>query len=129
MIDEQDSEKWLRVDRKAGTTTADFINFIQQILGQINPNRYVGARTVMMDNLSSHRSPIVHQIIHQAHHQLLYRPKYSPELGPIEYVFNTLQSELRIRMRDITADNIEEQIQSVVANMNGFENYFAFCGY
>ena len=123
-------ERWCRVDRKAGTTTEEFINFTQHILANIDDALLPGGpRTLMMDNLSAHLSPLIPQLIGQAQHQHLYRPKYSPADAPIEYVFNTLQAELRIRAYELSAENIVEQINDIVANMNGLANYFVFCGY
>ena len=88
-----------------------------------------GVRTILMDNLSAHRSLIVQQTVMATGQQLLYRRKYSPVDAPIEYVFNTCQSELHIRMREINLLNIVYLIIDIISNMNGFANYFVFCGY
>ena len=88
-----------------------------------------GVRTILMDNLSAHRSLIVQQTVMATGQQLLYRRKYSPADAPIEYVFNTCQSELHIRMREINLLNIVYLIIDIISNMNGFANYFVFCGY
>lgn len=122
-------ERWCRVEKKAGTSSADFVNFIDHIVDNIDPEMYNGARTILMDNLQAHKTPIVNQTIMAAGHQLLYRPKYSPADAPIEYVFNTLQAELRDRMREVDGTNIVDHIRDIIANMNGFQNYFTFCGY
>ena len=122
-------ERWCRVDRKVGTTLVEFQDFVQFLVGHIDAAQYEGPRTIMMDNLSAHVNPIIHQTVLDANQQILYRPKYSPQDAPIEYVFNTMQAELRNRMYDITGNNIEHHIQQVVGNMNGFYNYFHFCGY
>lgn len=80
-------ERWCRVQEKAGTTSPDYVNFIQHILGTIDGNAYDGIRTLLMDNLNAHHCPLVHQSIDEAGQQVLYRPKYSPADAPIEYVF------------------------------------------
>lgn len=122
-------ERWCRIDRKSGTTLIEFLDFIQHLLGHIDAAQWDGPRTILMDNLSAHVNPIIHQSILHANQQILYRPKYSPQDAPIEYVFNTLQAELRNRMYDITALNVEQHIQEIIGNMNGYINYFNFCGY
>jgi len=122
-------ERWCWVEEKAGTTAADFVNFIEHVVGHIDPQEYNGARTILMDNLHAHTTPLVQQTITDAGHQLLYRPKYRPADAPIEYVFNTLQAELRVRMREVDGTNIVDHIRDIIANMNGFQNYFTFCGY
>jgi len=123
-------ERWCRINRKSGTTFEDFYGFVQQVLGQMDEAQYAdGPRTIMMDNLNVHTNPMIHQLIRDGNHQPLYRPKYSPQDAPIEYVFNTMQAELRTRLHAITDENIEIHVQQVIANMNGFYNYFHFCGY
>ena len=42
---------------------------------------------VIMDNLSSHKGPRVHQMIEAAGASLLYLPPYSPDFNPIENAF------------------------------------------
>jgi len=122
-------ERWCRVEAKAGTEAVDYVDFIQHILETISPDAYEGVRTILMDSLSAHRCPLVHQSIIEAHQQLLYRPKYTPADGPIEYVFNTLQAELRVRMRDINETNIAQHITAIVTGMQNFYPYFIHCGY
>ena len=122
-------ERWCLIEQKSGTTTLDFVHFIEHVVGSINQEAYGGARTILMDNLSAHRSLIVQQTVMATGQQLLYRRKYSPADAPIEYVFNTCQSELHIRMREINLLNIVYLIIDIISNMNGFANYFVFYGY
>jgi len=117
-------ERWCRVERKTGTDINDFVSFIEQIVDNIDQEAYAGVRTIMMDNLSSHCSPLVHQTVLASGQRILFRPKYYPSDAPIEYVFNTIQSELRMSMRQVTPDNFVQQIQDIIANLNGFRNYF-----
>jgi transposase len=50
---------------------------------------------VVMDNLSSHKSPAVRQAIEAAGASLLYLPPYSPDFNPIENAFARLKALLR----------------------------------
>ncbi len=50
---------------------------------------------VIMDNLSSHKSPAIRVAIRAAGAKLLFLPPYSPDLNPIEQVFAKLKHLLR----------------------------------
>jgi hypothetical protein len=54
----------------------------QQLVAVLKPGDIV-----VMDNLGSHKSPIVRQMIRGAGARLWYLPPYSPDLNPIEQVF------------------------------------------
>jgi transposase len=47
---------------------------------------------VVMDNLSSHKSPAASEMITAAGARLLYLPPYSPDFNPIEKAFSKTQS-------------------------------------
>ena len=51
--------------------------------------------TVILDNLSVHKSPAVRQVIEAAGATLLFLPPYSPDYNPIEQVFAKLKALLR----------------------------------
>ena len=51
--------------------------------------------TIVMDNLSSHKSPKVRELIEASGARLLYLPPYSPDLNPIENAFAKLKALLR----------------------------------
>ena len=50
---------------------------------------------VVMDNLSSHKSPNVRRAIQNTGAKLFFLPPYSPDLNPIEQVFAKLKALLR----------------------------------
>ena len=50
---------------------------------------------VVMDNLSSHKGPRVHEMIEAAGASLRYLPPYSPDFNPIENAFAKLKALLR----------------------------------
>lgn len=51
--------------------------------------------TVVMDNLSSHKSKAVADSIEGAGAKLLYLPPYSPDLNPIEKMWSKVKAYLR----------------------------------
>jgi transposase len=55
--------------------------------------------TVIMDNLSSHKSATVVQLIEETGAKLLYLPPYSPDLNPIEKMWSKVKSHLRSEAR------------------------------
>jgi len=66
-------------------------------------------------------------LIWAAGHRLVFRAPYYPIDGPIEYVFNTIQGVLRIRM-DVITDG-PSLINVAIAAVPSFEPYFVNCGF
>jgi len=50
---------------------------------------------VVMDNLSSHKSPRVRHLIEQAGASLIFLPAYSHDLNPIEQIFSLVKHHMR----------------------------------
>ena len=48
-----------------------------------------------MDNLNSHKKPMILNMIHNAGHDYVFRAPYWPADGTVEYVFNTIQTCLQ----------------------------------
>ena len=51
--------------------------------------------TIVLDNLSVHRSPKVREAVDAAHCHLRFLPAYSPDFNPIELAFSKLKTHLR----------------------------------
>lgn len=88
----------LRHDRIAAPCVFDgpingerFLAWVQQALA---PTLNLGD-VVIMDNLSSHKSPAIRKAIRDAGARLFFLPPYSPDLNPIEQVFAKLKTLLR----------------------------------
>ncbi len=60
-----------------------FEAYIEQVLGP----QLVSGQTVLMDNLSSHKSAKVRQVLEAKGCKLLFLPAYSPDFSPIELAF------------------------------------------
>ena len=69
-------------------------------------------------------------IIFAAGHRLAFRAPYYPVDGPIEYVFNTIQGVLRIRM-DLIVDgpSLIAELNQAITGIPSFEPYFVNCGF
>ncbi len=85
---------------------------------------------VVMDNLSSHKSPEVRRVIRAAGAKLFYLPPYSPDLNPIEQAFSQLKTLLRkenARTVDQTINCIGTLLEKVTPKASA--NYFMETGY
>ena len=85
---------------------------------------------VVMDNLSSHKSPAVRRAIRRAGAKLFLLPKYSPDLNPIEQFFAKLKHGLR-KAAKRTPDAVCDAIGHILDTITPAEcsNYFAHDGY
>lgn len=78
---------------------ATFDAFIEQILvPTLRPGQ-----TVVLDNLSVHKSARARQVIEAAGCRLVFLPTYSPDLNPIEQAF----AKLKARLRRVEARTVE----------------------
>ena len=67
----------------------------------------------MMDNLTLHQSPLVQDLIHLFGHRIVYCAPYWSCDGPIEYVFNTIQT-----MMQMDPEGVDDTLAGNVANMS-----------
>lgn len=85
---------------------------------------------VIMDNLSSHKSPRAEEIIKDCGAWILFLPAYSPDLNPIEMVF----AKIKARLRKAAARTYDQIWQSIggICNLVGPQecrNFFKAAGY
>jgi len=85
---------------------------------------------VVMDNLSSHKGPIVRELIEAAGASLLYLPPYSPDFNPIEQAFSKLKAHLR-KAAERTIHGLWDAIGRILDLYTPAEcaSYFIACGY
>jgi len=123
----------LRHDRLAAPCVFDgpingsrFLAYVEQCL---LPTLRAGD-LVIMDNLSSHKSPAVRTAIERVGATLRFLPPYSPDLNPIEQVFAKLKALLR-HAAERTVEATWRRI-GVLLDCFGPEecaHYFAHAGY
>jgi transposase len=110
-----------------GTTdTESFRAYVQAVL---LPNVRPGD-TVVMDNLSPHKSDPTLALITQAGAQVRFLPAYSPDLNPIEMMWSKVKSLLRgVEAR--THGQLIKAIGQALATVTPRDalNWFAHCGY
>lgn len=85
---------------------------------------------VILDNLSSHKSPGAAAALHAIGAWFLFLPPYSPDLNPIEMAFSKLKALLR-KAAARTRDDLWDAIASAIDAFTPAEcqNYFAAAGY
>lgn len=103
-----------------------FLAYVEQILA---PTLAPGD-IVVLDNLSAHKVPGVHNAIEAAGAMLLYLPPYSPDFNPIEQLF----AKLKALLRKAAERSVEGLWARIAALLNAFTpeecaNYFRNAGY
>ena len=98
----------MQLSRVAGTTTSVYAAFMAKIvddpfLGVAGMPGFV-SRTFMHDNLASHLDDEVTHTITHAGHKVQQRPPYNLDDAPIEYQFNHIECEMRLRVHNIHTD-------------------------
>ena len=106
--------------------STSFIAWIEQ---QLCPTLGPGD-IVIMDNLSSHKKPVIRAAIRAQGAKLLFLPPYSPDLNPIEQVFAKLKHLLR-KAAERTHEATWKRIGSLLDAFTPQEcaNYLANSGY
>jgi len=103
-----------------------FLAWVQQ---QLVPVLRAGD-VVVMDNLSSHKTPGVKTAVEAAGAQVRYLPPYSPDLNPIELAFSKFKKLLRDG-----AERTTEKLWNLCGRVlklfteSECRNYFLHCGY
>ncbi len=80
---------------------------------------------VVMDNLSSHKSPAIAQMLRAAGAELWYLPPYSPDLNPIELMWSKVKTALRraeARTQEALFDAIADALEDVTPEQS--RNFF-----
>jgi transposase len=87
-------------------------------------------QTVVMDNLSVHKSPRARELIQAKGCFLKFLPTYSPDLNPIEGMFSKLKSYLR-RVGARSRAALDDAIGAGLARVSAMDarGWFDRCGY
>jgi len=110
-----------------GATDADtFVAFVREGLVPT----LVPGQVVVLDNLSSHKTPEVRRLVESAGAMLRPLPPYSPDLNPIELAISKVKTVLRKLARrsvDGVMSGIGEALGSITPN--DALHYIAYRGY
>ncbi len=111
---------------EGATDAAVFRAYVKHVLV---PTLHPG-EIVVMDNLSSHKSPEIREMIEAAGAELWYLPPYSPDLNPIEKMW----SKVKTFLRGTKARGTEELYQAIRQALQKIKpqdarGWFESCGY
>ena len=119
-------EQWM----DGGTTIERFYDFIDHLLDDLAQNHPGRSFVFTMDNLSSHKKTLILNALLNSGHRYVFRAPYWPVNGAVEYVFNTVQSKLRIFFnRLVTMDDLRNCINLTVGGIYSFRRYFEHVGF
>jgi hypothetical protein len=83
-----------------------------------------------MDNLRAHRNPLVTNRILNAGHRYVFHAPYWPVDGAVGYVFNAIQSKLRIYFNRLeTMEDLRNRINLTVGGIFSLFQYFEHVGF
>ena len=110
---------------EGATDTEVFQTYVREVLC---PALRAGD-TVVMDNLSPHKSDQTLGLIAQAGAQVLFLPAYSPDLNPIEKMW----SKVKTLLRGAEARTLETLVAAIAAALQKITpqdaiNWFESCG-
>ena len=103
-----------------------FMTYVEQVLvPELRPGD-----VVILDNLPSHKGPMVRNLIHAAGAELVFLPPYSPDYNPIELAFSKLKALLR-KAAERTVEGLWDAIGRILDTFSPTEcrNYFKAAGY
>ena len=124
--------RWWRCWTDGGTTLERFQDFMELILGDLHQNPQTTGRSFVftMDNLNVHKHAAIVNMIAGAGHRLVYRAPYWPVDGAIEYVFNTIQTRLKVFFDQLTTTpELENRINLIIGSIPSFHRYFLHVGF
>ena len=130
-IDGQEaSRRWAEVWVEGGTTVNRFLSFMEDLLDDIGYAEEDNFFVFTIDNLNAHKNIAVLAMIQHCGHGVVFRAPYWPVDGPIEFVFNTIQTLVRARLYEIrTSEDLVRAIYCSIASIDSFANYFINCGF
>ena len=122
--------RWSHMWTNGGTTNELFIDFIEHILSTL-PHGNEGRRYVFtMDNLNAHLNGQAIALIHLHGHRVCFRAPYYPIDGAIEYVFNSLQTRLKLRMAYVVNEaTLRRELSDGIRSILTFIPYFQHVGF
>ena len=108
-----------------GAMTTDL--FVQWIVDDLAMKLKPGD-TLVMDNLSVHKTKSVQQALEKIGVRILFLPPYSPDFNPIEKAFSKLKARLRAAEKRTVSD-LKEEITKIFDSISSeeCEAYFRCC--
>ena len=123
---------WARVTTEPGTSAMAYCAFVEHVLNTYdaiaNPAL---CRTLIHNNLTSHKAPEVYEAVRERGHRVVCRPPYRPQDGPVEYAINQVCGRLEkwwSEVKDLeTMKTVVEEI--IDSNIHSMDDTFLHCSY
>lgn len=106
--------------------TEAFVAYVEQVLcPTLRPGDIV-----VLDNLSSHKSPRVKRAIEAVHAEVRYLPPYSPDYNPIELMWSKVKAFLKAAATR-TTEGLFQAIGQALQRIHSSDvlGWFRHCGY
>ena len=102
--------------------------FLGRVIDRLTIDHPVRSFCFTMDNLNTHKNPMVLNLIPGEGHRYLFRAPYWSVNGPIEYIFNTIHTH---RLSFFTQIHDLDQLENckIIGDMGSFERYFFRVGF
>jgi hypothetical protein len=113
-----------------GTTIKRFFGFIEAIMNDIELNHPGRLFVITMENLNAHKNLLGTNRILMAGHRYVFHAPYWPADGAAEYVFNAIQSKLRIFFNCLeTMGDLRNHMTLAVGGIHFLHRYFEHVGF
>jgi transposase len=99
-----------------GTTSNHFMNFILQVLKEMDKFPEMKGHYLIKDNASIHKDEAIMKLIERRGYNYLYLPPYSPELNPIEQFWSVLKAFVKNKF-DLKKDTLTKSITEGAHNI------------
>jgi transposase len=110
-----------------GTVINHYVNFIKDILAEMDKFPEMKGHYLIMDNAPIHTGKIIGEMIEERSYNCIYLPPYSPELNPIEQFWSVVRSSVKrefILKKDTIPQIIAEASnQAAQSSFEGFARY------
>jgi transposase len=119
------------MEKVPGTTSDQFSSFVFETCAKLPAPAAGGqVRTLMWDNLNSHKTAQVANTVARAGHTVVARPPYRAVDAPVEYVIGLIQKKVHANMYAITSEaDLVAHVTAAVSNIGNLNAFFVHCGY
>jgi transposase len=109
-----------RKQQTKGTVTNHYVNFIKDVLAEMDKFPEMKRHYLTMDNVPIHTGKIIGEMIEERGYKYVYLPPYSPELNPIEQFWSVVKSSVKrefvLKKDAIPLDVLMTALQAILFN-------------
>ena len=107
-----------------------FLGFINHVIDYLNEHHGDRVFCFTMDNLNTHRNPIIFHAILSRGHKVVFRAPYNAVDGAIEYIFNTLHTLVEKERAQIkNLQDLDTHLRNIFNAIPSFHKYFKNVGF